>query len=207
MNTSSTPRLRCPDEHPLGAEPEHRPRSRPRWRPRPAGRTGTAPAPTRRRRSGWSRTARRSAAAARARARTTWTRWIAGQVLGRRRGQRAVGLADPAGGRAAAPCGRAGWPRSAAAWTAVPAAVKTGSSVTITTNMPITSAVAGSSVASTCTSMSCVYATSLVTRAVRSPTRCLPWNRSDCRCSRASTDSRRSLATCRPAADSSRVAQ
>ena len=85
--------------------------------------------------------------------------------------------------------------------------VKTGSRVTITTNMPITSTVAGSSVASTCTSMSCVYATSLVTRAVRSPTRCLPWNRSDCRCSRASTDSRRSLATCRPAAASSRVAQ
>ena len=57
----------------------------------------------------------------------------------------------------------------------------------MTANIPTTSSTLGSSVESTCTNMSCVYSTSLVTRATRSPTRCELWNASDSRWRRPST--------------------
>ena len=206
MNTSSTPRLRCPEStcsapNQSTTAVETTPATSTSGPNRDCTRTDSTPAV---------RLVSDSPAKCRSRSCSSpnaCTRWIAD------RSSVAAEASAPSAlrtRRAASPqlrCGTRWVAQISGGVDSSASAVKTGSRASITTNMPTTSMLEGSSVASICTSMSCVYATSLVTRAVRSPTRCLPWKRSDCRCSRASTDSRRSLATCRPAAASSRVAQ
>ena len=125
-------------EHPLGAEPQHDAPSTARRTRRRAVRTATPAAPPRDRRRGCPRTVRGSAGPV-VLERERLDQLDRREVLGRRRGEHAVGLAH-ARARPGAAGRRERWVASTSGGVASSASsVNAGSSISITTNMPITS--------------------------------------------------------------------